>query len=96
MMLPSVSPPSNLSENDRPGDAKSCPGGTEMFGVLIAGFSSSVDIASSRSWRLLCRLALYRPRVVDIELDMIAGKGRRGNLRRALRRVESDATPPSG
>jgi hypothetical protein len=29
-----------LSENDRPGDPGSCPGGTTMLGVSIANFSS--------------------------------------------------------
>src|SRR5216683_6516399 len=34
-------------------------------------------------------LALYRPRVLDIELDMLDGKGRRGHYRHALRRVKA-------
>src|SRR6266446_2154511 len=42
-----------------------------------------------RHGRCSYRLALYRPRVVDIELDMLAGEGRRGDLRRALRRVKA-------
>ena len=32
------------------------------------------------------RLVLDRPRVVDVELDMLAGKRRRGHRRRALQR----------
>src|SRR5216684_1451984 len=39
--------------------------------------------------RCSCRLALYRPRVVDIDLDILAGKGRHGHLRRALRRAKA-------
>jgi hypothetical protein len=38
MMLSPVSPPRSL--NDRPGDTGSCPGGTTVFGVSIANFSS--------------------------------------------------------
>src|SRR3984893_6043044 len=39
--------------------------------------------------RHLCRLALDRPRVVDIEIDMLAGIGRREHYRHALRRVKA-------
>src|SRR6266851_7476920 len=47
--------------------------------------------AFDRHGHCLCRLALYLPRVVDIELDMlaIARRGRRGDLRRALRREKA-------
>src|ERR1700730_12756729 len=36
-----------------------------------------------------CGLTLYRPRVVNIELDMLAGIGRREHYRHALRRVKA-------
>src|SRR5437899_1373448 len=71
MMLPPVSPPRSLSENDRPGDTGPCPGGTTMPRVPIANFSSFL----SRS-ECSCRLALDRPRVVDIEINVVAGKRR--------------------
>src|SRR5438132_4855727 len=84
MMLPPVSPPRSLSENDRPGDTGPCPGGTTMPRVPIANFSSFL----SRS-ECSCRLALDRPRVVDIEIDNLAGRGRSGHQRPALRRVKA-------
>src|SRR5438132_2270417 len=84
MMLPPVSPPRSLSENDRPGDTGPCPGGTTMPRVPIANFSSFL----SRS-ECSCRLALDRPRVVDIEIDNLAGRGRSGHQRHALRRVKA-------
>src|SRR6266851_3830907 len=49
-------------------------------------FCVEIDDAG-RSGYCSCRLALYRPRVVDVELDMLAGKWRRVNLRRAPRRM---------
>src|SRR5437867_1242783 len=84
MMLPPVSPPRSLSENDRPGDTGPCPGGTTMLRAPIANFSSFL----SRS-ECSCRLALDRPRVVDIEIDNLSGRGRSGHQRHALRRVKA-------
>src|SRR5216683_1130156 len=42
-----------------------------------------IDDAGRSAFHFSLRLALYRPGVVDIELDMLAGKGRRVHLRRA-------------
>src|SRR6267378_8636345 len=44
MMLSPVSPPRSLSENDRPGDPGSRPGGTTMLGVSILISPLSVEI----------------------------------------------------
>jgi hypothetical protein len=62
-----LSAPRSLSENDRPGDTGSRPGGTTMFGVSIANFSSCCRDQNSfdRHGYWSCRLALYCPRVVD-------------------------------
>src|SRR5258705_2006432 len=79
MMLPPVSAPLSLSEDDRPGGVAACSEAIATLGVSIANVSCS------------CRLAVYRPRVVDIELDKlaIAGRRRHGDLRRALRREKA-------
>src|SRR5438128_1284639 len=84
MMLSPVSRPRSLSENDRPDGTGFCPGGTTMFGASIPDFSSFLSRSESS-----CRLALDRPRVVNIELDMLAGIGRREHYRHAVRRVKA-------
>src|SRR5206468_5820998 len=63
-----------------------CPGDTTVFDVSIATFSSSCRDQNSFDGHghCLCRLALDRPRVVDIELDNLAGRGRSGHQRHAL------------
>src|SRR5882762_7112680 len=79
MMLPPVSAPLSLSEDERPGSVAARSGAIVTLGASIADVSCS------------CRLALHRPRVVDIELDMlaVARRGRHGDLRRTLRREKA-------
>jgi hypothetical protein len=52
----------------------------------LGEFCVEIDKAG-RSGHCSCLLALCSPRVGDIELDMLARKGRRVNVRRALQRV---------
>src|SRR5882672_9134979 len=53
----------------------------------LCEFRVEIDDARRSAFHFSLRLAIYRPGVVDIELDMLAGEGRRVHLRRALRRM---------
>src|SRR6266478_277947 len=66
-----------------------CPGGSLVSRSGAAGSAAQRHRLLDAHGRCSCRLALYCPRVVDIELYMFAGKGRHGHLRRALRRVKA-------
>src|ERR1700730_15217189 len=50
----------------------------------LRAFRVEIDDAGRRG-HCFCRLAVYRPRIGDIEFDMVARKWRCVNLRRALR-----------
>src|SRR5205807_1545964 len=50
-------------------------------------FCVEIDDAGRSALHFSLRLAIYPPGIIDIELDMLAGKGRRVHLCRALRRM---------
>src|SRR6266481_2202338 len=61
--------------------------GPAMEHCQLREFRVEIDDARRSAFHFSLRLAIYRPGVVDIELDMLAGEGRRVHLRRALRRM---------
>src|SRR6516225_8711574 len=50
---------------------------------------NSAQDARTCAVHCLCRLALDRPRIVDIKLDDLSGRGRRGHQSHALRGVKA-------